>query len=56
MIKEGQVIGYLDQFGTHFPVRADVAGEVLKLLANDGDAIGYGDPLVAVLPSFHGIK
>lgn len=56
VIKEGQVIGFLDQFGTELPVRSDVAGEVLKLLYSDGEAVGYGDPLIAVLPSFHGIK
>ncbi|KAH6802255.1 hypothetical protein C2S51_033701 [Perilla frutescens var. frutescens] len=56
VIKEGQVIGFLDQFGTELPVRSDVAGEVLKLLFSDGEAVGYGDPLIAVLPSFHGIK
>ncbi|CAK7325936.1 unnamed protein product [Dovyalis caffra] len=36
VIKEGQVIGYLDQFGTELPVKSDVAGEVLKLLFDDG--------------------
>ncbi|XP_027110715.1 uncharacterized protein LOC113762383 isoform X2 [Coffea eugenioides] len=56
LIKEGQTIGYLDQFGTELPVKSDVAGEVLKILYNDGEAVGYGDPLIAVLPSFHGIK
>ncbi|KAK9127316.1 hypothetical protein Syun_016113 [Stephania yunnanensis] len=56
VIKEGQVIGYLDQFGSELPVKSDVAGEVIKLLYDDGDAIGYGDPLIAVLPSFHGIN
>ncbi|XP_057981667.1 uncharacterized protein LOC131166978 [Malania oleifera] len=56
VIKEGQVIGFLDQFGTQLPVRSDVAGEVLKFLFDDGEAIGYGEPLIAVLPSFHGIK
>ncbi|CAK9135851.1 unnamed protein product [Ilex paraguariensis] len=56
VIKEGQVIGFLDQFGTELPVRSDVDGEVLKLLFEDGEAVGYGDPLVAVLPSFHDIK
>ncbi|KAG9445434.1 hypothetical protein H6P81_016774 [Aristolochia fimbriata] len=55
MIKEGQVIGYLDQFGSELPVKSDVAGEVLKLLYKEGEAVGYGDPLVAVLPSFSGI-
>lgn len=56
VIREGQVIGFLDQFGTELPVKSDVAGEVLKVLFNDGEAVGYGDPLIAVLPSFHGIK
>ncbi|KAL3652275.1 hypothetical protein CASFOL_001956 [Castilleja foliolosa] len=56
VIKEGQVVGFLDQFGTELPVRSDVAGEVLKLLYSDGEPVGYGDPLVAVLPSFHGIR
>ncbi|KMS99453.1 hypothetical protein BVRB_2g044520 [Beta vulgaris subsp. vulgaris] len=56
VIKEGQVIGYIDQFGTELPVKSDVAGEVLKLLFEEGEAIGYGDPLIAVLPSFHGLS
>lgn len=56
VIKEGQIIGFLDQFGNELPVRSDVAGEVLKVLFKDEEAVGYGDPLVAVLPSFHGIK
>ncbi|KAA8539529.1 hypothetical protein F0562_026221 [Nyssa sinensis] len=56
VIKEGQMIGFLDQFGTELPVKSDVSGEVLKLLFEDGEAVGYGDPLIAVLPSFHGIQ
>lgn len=56
IIKEGQTIGFLDQFGNELPVKSDVAGEVLKVLYRDGEAVGYGDPLVAVLPSFHGIE
>ncbi|WJX32502.1 hypothetical protein P8452_20818 [Trifolium repens] len=56
VIKEGQVIGYMDQFATGLPVKSDVSGEVLKLLVEDGDLVGYGDPLIAVLPSFHDIK
>ncbi|XP_038886728.1 biotin carboxyl carrier protein of acetyl-CoA carboxylase [Benincasa hispida] len=56
VIKEGQVIGYVDQFGTELPVKSDVAGEVLKVLFKEGEAVGYGDPLVAVLPAFHGIR
>ncbi|KAH9605723.1 hypothetical protein KSS87_002820 [Heliosperma pusillum] len=56
VIKEGQVIGYIDRFGNLLPVKSDVAGEVLKLLFEEGEAVGYGDPLVAVLPSFHGLN
>ncbi|PNX78799.1 biotin/lipoyl attachment domain-containing protein, partial [Trifolium pratense] len=56
VIKEGQVIGYIDQFAAGLPIKSDVAGEVLKLLVEDGDPVGYGDPLIAVLPSFHDIK
>lgn len=36
LIKKGQVIGYLDQFGTELPVKSDVAGEVLKVLFDEG--------------------
>ncbi|OMO49985.1 Biotin/lipoyl attachment [Corchorus capsularis] len=56
LIKEGQVIGFVDQFETELPIKSNVAGEVLKILFDDGDAVGYGDPLIAVLPSFHPIK
>lgn len=55
VIKEGQTICYLDQFGTELPVKSDVDGEVIKILVDDGEAVGYGDPLIAVLPSFHDI-
>jgi biotin carboxyl carrier protein len=56
VIKDGQVIGYLDQFGTELPVKSNVDGEVLKILFDDGDAVGFGDSLIAVLPAFHGIR
>ncbi|KAE9451535.1 hypothetical protein C3L33_16569, partial [Rhododendron williamsianum] len=56
VIREGQVICYVDQFGTVLPVRSDVDGEVLKYLLNEGDPVGYGDPIMAVLPSFHDIE
>ncbi|XP_074280746.1 uncharacterized protein LOC141605756 [Silene latifolia] len=56
VIKEGQVIGYIDRFGSLLPVKSDVDGEVLKMLFEEGEAVGYGDPLVAVLPSFHGLN
>eukprot|EP00252_Welwitschia_mirabilis_P022925 TRINITY_DN6354_c0_g1_i1.p1 TRINITY_DN6354_c0_g1~~TRINITY_DN6354_c0_g1_i1.p1 ORF type:complete len:297 (+),score=76.13 TRINITY_DN6354_c0_g1_i1:214-1104(+) len=55
-IKEGQVVCYLDQLGTQTPIMSEVSGEVVKILWDDGEPVGYGDPLIAVLPSFHGIK
>ncbi|XWS19073.1 hypothetical protein CRYUN_Cryun32bG0099700 [Craigia yunnanensis] len=33
-----------------------VSGEVIKILREDGDPVGYGDALIALLPSFLGIK
>ncbi|ESW35582.1 hypothetical protein PHAVU_001G247000 [Phaseolus vulgaris] len=49
-VQEGQVIGYLDQLGSGNPVKTDVTGQVLKLLVEDGEPVGYGDPLIAVFP------
>ncbi|KAK6929530.1 Biotin/lipoyl attachment, partial [Dillenia turbinata] len=56
LIKEGQVIGFLDRFGIELPLKSDASGEVLKVLFEDGEPVGYGDPLIAVLPSSHRIK
>lgn len=56
VIKEGQVIGFLESCGRTSAIKSNVDGEVLKVLVNDEDAVGYGDPLIAVLPSFHGIN
>ncbi|XP_071716818.1 uncharacterized protein [Rutidosis leptorrhynchoides] len=56
IVKEGQVVCYIEQLGGELPIESDVAGEVIKILRNDGDPVGYGDALIAVLPSFPGIK
>ncbi|XP_058787626.1 uncharacterized protein LOC131661978 [Vicia villosa] len=56
IIREGQVIGFVEQFRAKLPIKSDVAGEVLKILVEEGDPIGYGDHILAVLPSFHDIK
>jgi len=55
-IKEGQVVCFLDQLGGQTPVTSEVSGEIVKILWSDGEPVGYGDPLIAVLPSFRGIK
>ncbi|BBN19379.1 acetyl-CoA carboxylase biotin carboxyl carrier protein [Marchantia polymorpha subsp. ruderalis] len=55
VIKSGQVVCYLEQLGTQQPVESEVSGEVVKVLWDDGEPVGYGDPLIAVRPSFPGI-
>ncbi|XP_057772681.1 uncharacterized protein LOC130992163 [Salvia miltiorrhiza] len=54
-VKEGQVLCYIEQLGGEIPVESDISGEVVRILKEDGDPVGYGDALVAVLPSFPGI-
>ncbi|CAH1422554.1 unnamed protein product [Lactuca virosa] len=56
IVKEGQVVCYVEQLGGELPIESDVAGEVVKFLCEDGAAVGYGDALIAILPSFPGIK
>ncbi|GJP60878.1 hypothetical protein CLOP_g18092, partial [Closterium sp. NIES-67] len=55
-IKKGQVVCYLEQLGTQLAIESEHAGEVVKFLVEDGDAVGYGDSLIAIRPSFPGIK
>ncbi|KAL2516576.1 Single hybrid motif superfamily protein [Forsythia ovata] len=56
IVKEGQVLCYIEQLGGEIPIESDISGEVVKILRPDGDPVGYGDALIAVLPSFPGIK
>ncbi|CAH1435208.1 unnamed protein product [Lactuca virosa] len=56
IVKEGQVICYVEQLGGELPIESDVGGEVIKILRDDGEPVGYGDALIAILPSFPGIK
>ncbi|KAK9078272.1 hypothetical protein SSX86_002329 [Deinandra increscens subsp. villosa] len=56
VVKEGQVVCYIEQLGGELPIESDVAGEVIKIFREDGDPVGYGDALIAILPSFPGIK
>ncbi|XP_058074537.1 uncharacterized protein LOC131223226 isoform X2 [Magnolia sinica] len=55
-VKEGQVLCYIEQLGGEIPIESDVSGEVIKILRDDGEPVGYGDALIAILPSFPGIK
>ncbi|KAJ4718337.1 Biotin carboxyl carrier protein of acetyl-CoA carboxylase [Melia azedarach] len=56
IVKEGQVLCYIEQLGGEIPIESDISGEVIKILRQDGDPVGYGDALIAILPSFPGIK
>ncbi|OMO54288.1 Biotin/lipoyl attachment [Corchorus capsularis] len=56
MVKEGKTLCYIEQLGGEIPVESHVSGEVIKFLKQDGDPVAYGDALVAILPSFPGIK
>lgn len=56
IVKEGQAICYVEQLGGELPIESDVSGEIVKILREDGEPVGYGDALIAVLPSFPGIK
>ncbi|KAL5707100.1 hypothetical protein ACHQM5_025188 [Ranunculus cassubicifolius] len=56
IVKEGQVLCYIEQLGGQIPIESDVAGEVVKILKKDGEPVGYGDALMEILPSFPGIK
>ncbi|CAI9114024.1 OLC1v1014641C3 [Oldenlandia corymbosa var. corymbosa] len=55
-VKEGQVLCYIEQLGGEIPVESDISGEVIRILLEDGEPVGYGDALIAILPSFPGIK
>ncbi|XP_010535127.1 PREDICTED: uncharacterized protein LOC104810498 [Tarenaya hassleriana] len=56
VVKEGQVLCYIEQLGGQIPIESDVSGEVVKILREDGEPVGYNDALIAILPSFPGIK
>ncbi|MED6143618.1 hypothetical protein PIB30_007558 [Stylosanthes scabra] len=55
-VEEGQVICFIEQLGGQLPIESDVSGEIVKILRKDGEPVGYGDAIIAVLPSFPGIK
>ncbi|KAL1809693.1 hypothetical protein ACET3Z_026683 [Daucus carota] len=55
-VKEGQVLCFIEQLGGEIPIESETSGEVIRILREDGDPVGYGDALIAILPSFPGIK
>lgn len=55
-VEAGEVVCYIQQLTSEVAVESQHAGEVVKFLVNDGDAVGYADAIIAVRPSFPGIK
>ncbi|GAX72941.1 hypothetical protein CEUSTIGMA_g396.t1 [Chlamydomonas eustigma] len=53
-IKRGQVLGFVEQLGTHFPVEAPQAGELAKFLVEDGAPIEYQQMVLELAPFFGG--
>lgn len=53
-VKKGQVVAYIEQLGTHFPVECPQAGEVASFLAEEGDAVEYKEAIVEIAPFFGG--
>ncbi|KAE8667566.1 hypothetical protein F3Y22_tig00112399pilonHSYRG00012 [Hibiscus syriacus] len=50
IVKEGQVLCYIEQLGGEIPIESDVSGEVIKILRDDG-----GFPLLWKLGGFNSI-
>lgn len=53
-LKRGQVVYYVEQLGTHVPVEAPQAGEVVALMKEDGDPVAYGEDVAEIMPFFGG--
>jgi biotin carboxyl carrier protein len=53
-VKKGQVICYIEQLGTHWPVECPQAGEMAAFLAEEGEAVEYLEPVAEIAPFFGG--
>lgn len=49
-VEVGQVICIVEAMKMMNEIEADTAGEVLEILANNGEPIGHGDPILRLLP------
>eukprot|EP01023_Acetabularia_acetabulum_P022985 TRINITY_DN2257_c0_g2_i1.p3 TRINITY_DN2257_c0_g2~~TRINITY_DN2257_c0_g2_i1.p3 ORF type:complete len:258 (+),score=60.51 TRINITY_DN2257_c0_g2_i1:126-899(+) len=52
-VKRGQVVCYIEQLGTHIPVEAPQAGEVVMFL-EDGTPVEYQQSVAEIAPFFGG--
>jgi biotin carboxyl carrier protein len=47
-VKKGQVLGFIEQLGTFVAIEAPQAGEIVEFLADEGDPVEYGEPVVSI--------
>ena len=50
LIEPGQQVGILEAMKLMTPVKADLGGRIVEVLVADGEAVEYGQPLLAVEP------
>lgn len=50
-VKEGQVLGIIEAMKLMNEIESDVAGEVVKCLVSNGQAIEFGQPLYSIRPA-----
>ncbi|KAL6771206.1 BCC2 [Auxenochlorella protothecoides x Auxenochlorella symbiontica] len=53
-VKKGQVLAFVEQLGTHWPVEAPQSGELEGFLLEDGDPVEYNQTVLELTPFFGG--
>jgi acetyl-CoA carboxylase biotin carboxyl carrier protein len=51
VVLPGQQLGIIEAMKLMIPVEADIAGRIVEVIAGDGQAVEYGDPLFAFEPA-----
>lgn len=53
-VKGGQVLCYIEQLGTFWPVESPQAGELISFLVEEGEAVEYQQEVAEIAPFFGG--
>ena len=53
-VKHGQILCYIEQLGTFWPVEAPQAGEIVSFLVEEGEAVEYLEDVAEIAPFFGG--
>ena len=48
VVKEEQIIGYVETVGVRTEIKSTVSGKIVEILLEDGDIADYGKPVVRV--------